>query len=418
MENNKCFFWLVAFLATVMFSHPGWAQADLPFVPEGQEQKVAVVKRTMLYPFDEYEYDRYRIKKAADDRIPYKVELGDLRGKKASRDCMMDVVGFARTAEVTAFDLYIVRDDAGSFYYLEASACPDKWLIDDKNAGLLEEYEAKKDLLDVKKGEFEYKVSLKMAEIQKELSALGEWNKGSAAVVDSITNARVAVKEGALKEKYDAWYAGLSPSARKVASFLRIDRSELDAPNSASGCDYILWYDNLSSKTVKYLDWSGYVYNAVGDRVACTIRHEYLFNGRSTGPIGPGERGGGVWETVIYNWSAREMRLSSIRIQYMDGSVVTVSGADAKAVTGAPASIVTAPERQRIKSDALAEYRKMYRTRKDLWSQRESWAKNTSYPSAPVADYFVEEIAMRDEINALEKELAQYAKRNYITGGR
>lgn len=412
--ERKCFSRLVAFLAAVFFSHLVWAQADRPFVPDGQEQKVQVAKRTVLYPFDEYEYDRYNIKKAADDRIPYKVLLDDIKKKKkVSRDCAMEVVGFARTGEETDFDLYIVRDDEG-LYYLEAAACPDRWLIDAKNAAIRDEYEKMKDLLAEKKGDFDYRVSLKRAEIQKELAAIEEWNKGSAAVVDSIVAARVAAKESAQKEKYDAWYAGLSPSAKKAAAVIRIGNSELDSPNSAAGCDYILWYDNLSSKTVKYLNWSGYVYNAVGDKVACTIRNQYLFNGRSTGPVGPGERGGGVWEAVIYNWSAKEMRLSSINIQYMDGSSVNISGADARAVTGSPSPFVTATEKRKLKDEALAEYRKTYRTRKDLWSQRESWAKNTDYPSAPVADYFGEEIALRDEIRDLEKELAKYAKRNYI----
>lgn len=404
---------IVVLAVGILLSLSARAQADRPFLPEERVERISVARRTVLYPFDEFEYDRYDLKRSADERTPYCVYLSDLKSRKVSRDCTMDVVGFARTEERTGYDLYIVRDAEG-LYYLEAASCSDRSLLEDFNAGIPEGYEALQEELASKRADFEYRLTRKLEEIRRDRVALEEWNRLSPARADSAAAVRADAMEAGLKERYDAWYAGLSPSAKRVAKFLRIEASELGRPNDFSGCDYSLWYDNLSQKTVKYLNWNGNVYNAVGDRVSCEIRRTGQFSGRSTGPVGPGERGGGVWEAVVYNWSAKEMRLSGIRIQYMDGSTVSVTGEDAVAVTGGPLPFVTAPVRQRLKNEALAEYRNQYRSRKEALDQREGWAGHPDRPADKVRDYFAGEIALRDEIRALEKEVSQYARRNYL----
>lgn len=105
---------------------------------------------------------------------------------------------------------------------------------------------------------------------------------------------------------------------------IKITSAYLDRPNSAGGCDAYLYYKNISDKTIKYLVWEGSFYNAVGDPVSCEIRDEYSYRGRDTGPVKPGRTGGGYWDCVIYNNSARKLNLISVEIEYMDGSTITL----------------------------------------------------------------------------------------------
>lgn len=60
-------------------------------------------------------------------------------------------------------------------------------------------------------------------------------------------------------------------------------------------------YDN----TIKYLRWIGAVYNAVSDPVTCEISGESFFTFKDTGSYAKSDAGGGVWENVIYNYSAK-----------------------------------------------------------------------------------------------------------------
>lgn len=80
---------------------------------------------------------------------------------------------------------------------------------------------------------------------------------------------------------------------------------KLDSPNSAGGCDVEFFYTNMYDNTIKYLRWIGAVYNAVSDPVTCEISGESFFTFKDTGPYAKSDAGGGVWENVIYNYSAK-----------------------------------------------------------------------------------------------------------------
>lgn len=58
----------------------------------------------------------------------------------------------------------------------------------------------------------------------------------------------------------------------------------------------------------------------------CTINRTSISRGKDTGPIKPWKKGGGRWSTVIYNYSTREIKISRIRIEYMDGTARTIVG--------------------------------------------------------------------------------------------
>lgn len=121
-------------------------------------------------------------------------------------------------------------------------------------------------------------------------------------------------------------YKALSSKLQKFVRTIRVMYNKLDSPNSAGGCDFDFYYCNLCKKTIKYFDWSGYVYNAVGDRVVCEIDRTSYASGRDTGPHEfLSTEGGGTWSNIIYNHSARTLLITSINISYMDGTSYGVS---------------------------------------------------------------------------------------------
>lgn len=113
----------------------------------------------------------------------------------------------------------------------------------------------------------------------------------------------------------------------KVKHSIKIIKAYLSAPNSAGGVDAHFIWKNVSDKTIKYLTWSGYPINAVGDAVACEIRGITESGGKVTGPIKPGATDGRntYWECLWYNYSAKKLVLTGIDIEYMDGSTMRIN---------------------------------------------------------------------------------------------
>lgn len=113
----------------------------------------------------------------------------------------------------------------------------------------------------------------------------------------------------------------------KVKHSIKIIKAYLSSPNSAGGVDAHLVWKNVSKKTIKYLNWSGYPINAVGDPVSCEIRGISESGGKVTGPIKPGTTYGygKYWECVWYNYSAKKLILTGIDIEYMDGSTMHIN---------------------------------------------------------------------------------------------
>ena len=113
----------------------------------------------------------------------------------------------------------------------------------------------------------------------------------------------------------------------KVKHSIKIIKAYLSAPNSAGGVDAHFIWKNVSDKTIKYLTWSGYPINAVGDAVACEIRGRSESGGKVTGPIKPGTTYGYgyYWECLWYNYSAKKLVLTGIDIEYMDGSTMRIN---------------------------------------------------------------------------------------------
>lgn len=157
------------------------------------------------------------------------------------------------------------------------------------------------------------------------------------SVQDSIFNARADSIDMALKAKKDSAKAS-ADSIRKAKRIellkhsLRITTAHLSSPNSAGGVDAIMYYKNLSSKTIKYFYWEGYAKNAVGDVVENEIGGDRSFGGKDTGPIKFGKTGGGCWSCIIYNWTAKKLVVTDVTIEYMDGTELRISENEIKYV--------------------------------------------------------------------------------------
>lgn len=109
---------------------------------------------------------------------------------------------------------------------------------------------------------------------------------------------------------------------------VRITAAYLGRPNSVGGVDAYVYYRNKSSKTIKYCEWYGLAINAVGDSVACQVTGEYERMGRDTGPVKTGRRGGGRYQCAWYNNTAKKLKITAIKVYYMDGSGVSLFGDD------------------------------------------------------------------------------------------
>lgn len=109
-----------------------------------------------------------------------------------------------------------------------------------------------------------------------------------------------------------------------------ITTARLSSPNSAGGVDAIVFYKNLSDKTIKYFYWEGYAKNAVGDIVESEIGGRELFRGKDTGSIKPRKTGGGCWDCIIYNSTARKLIITEVAIEYMDGTELKILGNEIK----------------------------------------------------------------------------------------
>lgn len=96
--------------------------------------------------------------------------------------------------------------------------------------------------------------------------------------------------------------------------------------NSVGGLDYSLTVVNNSGKTINYIHYTVHVVNKVGDTVSDTISKDTEFYLKDTGPYAPNETSSGTWEAMMYNYSAYDVVIDEVTIDYSDKTSVTLSG--------------------------------------------------------------------------------------------
>lgn len=120
---------------------------------------------------------------------------------------------------------------------------------------------------------------------------------------------------------------------QKVKNTIQIKEYYPRDPNSAGGVDFVFKFENKSDKDIKYVDFEVVPYNAVGDKMSCTIKRKSDSRGRVTGPISPGQSwgyDGRVFENAWYNYEITSTKLTEVLVTYMDGTSQTIKQDDLK----------------------------------------------------------------------------------------
>ncbi len=251
----------------------------------------------------------------------------DYKQKTIKKQKQLQVRGYANRTPQLSYDTYVV-EVSKKLYFLPMSYVQDNSILQDVNDSMTSLYNTMLANESLVKSEIDSLVAVYMLECNQKVMYYERLKETLPAKIDSLENAIHLQFEAYEQAEYDKWYKSLPASTKAAAKKISIVSAALQSPNSVGGCDYYFEYTNNSNKTIKYLHWTGSFYNAVNDQVYCEIRRTSSYTGKDTGPVAPGEVGGGYWECVVYNWSAETLRISNVTITYMDGSTVSIAGAD------------------------------------------------------------------------------------------
>ena len=396
-----------------------YAQVDAPFLLSDQIGSSIIVKeKSVIYQPNPYHI--LEINSEIDNKLNTNLiaNLDNAKSIKIKQQTQFPLVGFIRSAREFKYDMYIV-DYNGKYCLVSRDDVLDNALLDNKNQCMHVYYKRLLDSLSAKEAEYNSLVELKKQEIELELSKINNDRVLADSLVDSIYEAKLTERLDLLQKDYSAWYELLPTSSKKAASILTIQKSQLYSPNSVGGCDYRLRYTNMSAKTIKYLNWYGNVYNAVDDKVSCSVRKTYNFSGRCTGPIKGHQIDDGGWEAIIYNWSAKELRLTKITIIYMDGSSTTIAGTDIVNICNAPECYLSESDMNSLRREAESEVEKEFHNNENIWKDRKKYIEmgGKVYDSTrkETRSYLSDINHLRYEIQELTRKISVFELQNNIS---
>lgn len=155
--------------------------------------------------------------------------------------------------------------------------------------------------------------------------------------------------------------------------------------NGANGVSLEHKYFNTTDKVIKYITFSYVPYNAVGDKVSCTVRDKVVSAGKLTGPINPKREGRVKWDTLWYNPTVSRIVLVQIDIDYMDGTNETIDGSDVVSMDDENSvyyQTVTKPwkekcELERIEREKKAELERAEREKQEEIKKRKETLKQS-----------------------------------------
>lgn len=360
------------------------------------------------------------------------INYDDCKTKSLKKPQNLQVRGYANRVRQLEYDTYVV-EYKGRLYFLPYTSVIDNSILDSINTSLSDQYtQLSRELADVR-SELDSLVTRYTEECESQYAHYSRLKESLPATIDSVKNRAKADYQALQKSTLDQWYNTLPKSTQNAYAKISVTEAQLSRPNSASGCDYTFTYVNNSQKTIKYLYWEGAFYNAVNDLVFCDIRDYCRFRGKDTGPVEPGESGGGVWDCVIYNWSADYVLLSGVTIIYMDGTTTTIGAGDLKRLATMPSSW-DFYEQHGSEYEAVANASKEYeRELRECdgaireWERRLSYLRENkysyplSYHNSPFTyqdkeyqDVFLRISELYNRSNTLEKQLSKFKKANML----
>ena len=313
---------LIFTILFILFYIPCQAQYD-EFYKVDNNTYVTTTPDAELYELSPYKYDLLKNRPSYFQNIRDLVDVSDCKIKKIKKPQQLRVLRYTNTSKHQDFNAYIV-DYKEKMWVLYSCDVYDNTQLKARNSKMLS---TKQDL------------GNRLQALSKELDSLEYYKKLEpqlASIRDSLEHITAAKYQRQRENVFNKWLRQQSVSAKRAASTIRIKKTQLESPNSAGGCDYHLYFTNLSSKTIKYLHWSGQVYNRVNDPAYCEIRRTASCSGYCTGPIAPKDERWGCWDCIVYNYDADTVKLNNISIDYMDGSHFSLSASDIRALTKAP----------------------------------------------------------------------------------
>ena len=117
-------------------------------------------------------------------------------------------------------------------------------------------------------------------------------------------------------------------------TYIEINKIKMD---HAGGNEVTIKFTNCSSQIIKYVYFTGYFLNAVGDKCRDEINGSTVWKYTGVGPVSripntPDKFGSYIKyfhsDPLFYSKNARKFRLSSVTIEYMNGKKTVLSGAE------------------------------------------------------------------------------------------
>lgn len=279
------------------------------------------------------------------------IDISNYKTKRLKKPKQLKVVRYTNIHRQQDYDAYIV-EYKDKLWVLENCYAQEDTLLKQRNSRIVEykqelegNYIYLQSELENKKNSLDHIISVHTKECTDSLNyykhLLSTLPQKRDSLVEIARAIAKAEEQSRIDSIYKEWYDAQPSSTKRAADIIQITNLILYRPNYVGGCDFSFEYINESSKTIKYLNWSGETYNAVNDPVSCEIRRTSLFRGQDTGPVEPGGYGGGTWDCIIYNSSARTLILDNIRITYMDGTSANIGVADIRRLLNEPSKKVS-----------------------------------------------------------------------------
>lgn len=116
---------------------------------------------------------------------------------------------------------------------------------------------------------------------------------------------------------------------REIGGPIIVKLSSFAEQNSADGVDWAVRFENISSKSLKYVRFRVRAYNRVGDPVRDDISGSSSKGFRITGPIGPSSTNNTVtFDNAFYGATIERPVIEFIEVIFMDDSKVTFNDQD------------------------------------------------------------------------------------------
>lgn len=319
----------IKFISTILFIlfyMPCLAQYD-EFYKVENNTYVTTTPDAELYELSPYKYDILKNRPSYLPNMRDLVDVRDCKIKKIKKPQQLRVLRYTNTSKSQDFNAYIV-DYKEKIWVLYSCDVQDNTLLKARSAKMLSTKQDLENRQQALSRELDSLVAIYTKESIDSLEYYKKLKTQLPQIRDSVVNVVKAKYQYQRDSIFNNWLKNQTASVRRAAAVIRIDETRLGYPNSAGGCDYHLYFTNLSSKTIKYLRWSGQVYNRVNDPAYCEIRGTASCSGYYTGPIAPNNEGWGCWDCIVYNYAADTVKLNSITIDYTDGSHFSLSASD------------------------------------------------------------------------------------------